>query len=57
MSRIHEPETLGELIADCAEIPTDLRPGPPPAPRSTVVEPWTVDDACLAQVADLDTYV
>lgn len=52
-----EPETLGELIADCADIPPALhaqtaRDARLPAPR-----PWHVDEACHAQVADLDAYV
>jgi hypothetical protein len=51
-----EPETLSELIADCALIPDSLRCEtavvPPAAAR-----PWTVDDTCHAQVADLDEYV
>jgi hypothetical protein len=56
-----EPETLGELIADCAHIPSalqaeKLRAGSLPLPRETAA-PWTVDDACHAQVADLDAYV
>lgn len=54
-----EPETLGELIADCADIPPALhapagREARLPAPRP---RPWTVDEACHAQVADLDAYV
>ncbi|WP_091629387.1 hypothetical protein [Amycolatopsis saalfeldensis] len=56
-----EPETLGELIADCAHIPSALHvktlgAGNLPLPRATAA-PWTVDDACHAQVADLDAYV
>lgn len=56
-----EPETLGELIADCAHIPPALQVEKPgagnlPLPRETAT-PWTVDDACHAQVADLDAYV
>jgi hypothetical protein len=52
-----EPETIDELIADCAEIPQDLRREPVPAPRSMSARAWTVDEACHAQVADLDAYV
>jgi hypothetical protein len=51
-----EPENLAELIGDCADIPQDLRRAReavplPPAPAS-----WSVNDSCLAQVADLDDY-
>jgi hypothetical protein len=51
-----EPETMGELIADCGEIPRSLQAEivasrPAPAP------PWTVDEACRSQVAELDFYV
>jgi hypothetical protein len=56
-----EPETLGELIADCAHIPSALQVKKPgaeslPLPREAAA-PWSVDDACHAQVADLDAYV
>ncbi|WP_179957071.1 hypothetical protein [Amycolatopsis anabasis] len=51
-----EPETLGELIADCALIPQSLRAEAPVLPPPAV-RPWTVDEACHAQVADLDEYV
>lgn len=47
---------MGELIADCAEIPQDLRREPVPA-RTMTAPTWTVDEACHAQVADLDAYV
>jgi hypothetical protein len=55
--RIPEPDTLDELIADCAEIPDalctcHLRDLPEPAAR-----PWQVDEACLAQVRDFDAFV
>ncbi|MBB4685159.1 hypothetical protein [Amycolatopsis jiangsuensis] len=57
-----EPESLDELIADCAHLPSALHAprtaavaGRLPTPRSP--RPWTVDDACHAQVADLDAYV
>ncbi|QRP51105.1 hypothetical protein [Amycolatopsis sp. FDAARGOS 1241] len=60
MNTATEPETIGELIADCAHIPSELRverlAGERlPLPRAA--RPWTVDDACHAQVADLDAYV
>ncbi|MGW7539381.1 hypothetical protein [Amycolatopsis sp. NPDC054798] len=61
MNLATEPETLGDLIADCADLPSALQPERPadqarlPLPRTA--RPWTVDDACHAQVADLDAYV
>ncbi|HET6290290.1 hypothetical protein P3102_26415 [Amycolatopsis sp. QT-25] len=51
-----EPESIGELIADCAGIPSSLQAENLPLPRQSA-PPWTVDDRCLAQVADLDAYV
>ncbi|WP_177242642.1 hypothetical protein [Amycolatopsis marina] len=57
MNLTTEPETMGELIADCSEIPRDLRREGVPTPRHESARPWSVDDACHAQVADLDAYV
>ena len=56
VSAATEPETLGELIADCEEIPQSLQADfrmscPAAAP------PWAVDEVCHAQVAELDYYV
>lgn len=56
MKAVTEPETLSELIADCAHIPTTLRTGDVPLPR-VQAPPWQVDEACHAQVAELDAYV
>ncbi|PRX48515.1 hypothetical protein B0I33_104332 [Prauserella shujinwangii] len=50
-----EPETMAELIADCAGIPRPQPPGPRTAREPA--HPWRVDEACHAQVADLDEYV
>ncbi|WP_409466062.1 hypothetical protein [Amycolatopsis sp. GA6-003] len=59
MNLATEPETIGDLIADCAHLPSTLRPERPSEqdqlPRAA--RPWAVDDACHAQVADLDAYV
>jgi hypothetical protein len=46
---------MADLIAACAAIPTPSRPtervsSPSPAP-------WEVDEACYAQVSELDEYV
>ena len=56
MNAVTEPETLSELIADCADIPDALRSDRPPRPRPASRQ-WQVDDACQAQVAELDAYV
>ncbi|NIJ13475.1 hypothetical protein FHU38_003819 [Saccharomonospora amisosensis] len=50
-----EPDTLAELIADCAEIPRG--PEVPAARQQRPAAPWTVDDACHARVVELDEYV
>jgi hypothetical protein len=52
-----DADTLDELVADCAAMPDSLRAAlaterPVPAPRA-----WQVDEACLAQVRDIDEYV
>ncbi|WP_037368046.1 hypothetical protein [Amycolatopsis orientalis] len=61
MNLATEPETIGDLIADCAHLPSELQPERPSGqarlPRPRAALPWTVDDACHAQVADLDAYV
>ncbi|WP_020671465.1 hypothetical protein [Amycolatopsis nigrescens] len=57
MSTTMEPETLGELIADCALIPDSLRTEPQAAPGVPAPRPWQVDDACHAQVADAEAYI
>lgn len=49
-----EPDTLAELIADCAEIP---QPSTPVALPREAAAMWVVDDACHARVAELDEYV
>ncbi|SER38434.1 hypothetical protein SAMN04487818_10391 [Actinokineospora terrae] len=51
------PESMGELIADCAGIPPELTHHRPALPGPRVPAPWQVDDATHAQVADLDEYV
>lgn len=56
MNTATEPETLAELISDCADIPQDLRLRRDTAPRPPAPREWAVDDACHSQVADLDEY-
>jgi hypothetical protein len=51
-----EPETMGELIADCDEIPRSLQ-AEILASRPPAAQPWAVDEACHAQVAELDFYI
>jgi hypothetical protein len=52
-----EPDSLDELIADCADIPDSLctchQLVLPQGPAAR----WEVNEACLAQVNDLDAYV
>lgn len=59
MSTTHlpEPDTLAELIADCADIPAALRTYDQVLPVPRRAAPWQVDDACYAQVNDLEEYV
>ncbi|WP_158056809.1 hypothetical protein [Saccharomonospora sp. CUA-673] len=52
--RTPEPESMDELISDCRDIPRPHVPGQHPHPEA---EPWEVDEACHAQVAELDAYV
>jgi hypothetical protein len=52
---VTDPDDLDELIADCAAIPTPPRPAEQVFPRTAA--PWTVDDACYAQVSELEEYV
>jgi hypothetical protein len=56
VNAVTEPETLSELIADCAFIPATLQAESLPT-ASVTAKPWRVDDACHAQVAELDAYV
>lgn len=52
-----EAESIGELVDDCAAIPAGLRVGRQELPLPRAAAPWSVDDACHAQVSDLDEYV
>jgi len=54
---ITDPETLDQLIADCADIPAALRPHDQVLPVPRLAAAWTVDDACFAQVRELEEYV
>ncbi|WP_436495651.1 hypothetical protein [Actinokineospora sp. HUAS TT18] len=51
-----DPDTMDELIADCADLPSSplTQPSAVPGPR---YPDWSVDDATAAQMADLDAYI
>jgi hypothetical protein len=51
-----EAETFAELIADCADIPAELR-GVPALPGQRDAAPWEVDEAAFDQVSGLEEYV
>jgi hypothetical protein len=48
---------MAELIADCADIPAGLRYPARTIPQPRSAEGWSVTEACLAQVRQLDEYV
>lgn len=52
-----EADTLAELIDDCTALPEELRAARRTPPEPGAADPWRVDDAHYAQVADLDVYV
>jgi len=52
-----EVDSLAELIADCTQIPTVLRTGGVVLPVPRTAAPWSVTDACVAQVREFDEYV
>lgn len=55
---ITEADSIGELIADCADIPPSVRHCPAPGAAAHRLAPaWEVTDGCHAQVDDLDEYV
>ncbi|HKS44563.1 MAG TPA: hypothetical protein VJT49_05505 [Amycolatopsis sp.] len=56
MTPATEPETLDELINDCADIPEELRVPAGSAPHPPAPQQWVVDEACHSQVAGLDAY-
>ena len=49
--------TMAELIADCADIPVPPHSADQPFHPLHAAEPWQVDEACWAQVGELDEYV
>jgi hypothetical protein len=58
--RADEYESMTEVFSDCAQIPEQLRRKRQldqalPAQRGAAR--WVVDDACFAQVRDLDEYI
>ncbi|WP_030533164.1 hypothetical protein [Prauserella rugosa] len=58
IQRRSEPESIDELVSDCRQIPRPEDTSQVPTPRAApAAQPWTVDEACHAQVAELDAYV
>ncbi|MGW5052449.1 hypothetical protein [Actinokineospora sp. NPDC004072] len=51
-----EPENIDELIADCAAIPARLTAAGAARPAGPHT-PWSVDERCFAQVAELQPYI
>jgi hypothetical protein len=54
---VNDPDSLDELIADCADIPDALCTCHLPVPPPRAATPWEVDETCLAQVIGLDEFV
>ncbi|MCG8916842.1 hypothetical protein L6E12_13680 [Actinokineospora sp. PR83] len=56
-----EADTMAELIADCADLPTGLTVDSELVsagiPAARAAAPWRVSEANAAQVTDLDEYV
>ncbi len=58
MSVVADPETLAELISDCADLPDSVRypTVPDQLPAWGLPVAWQVSDECFAQVDGLDDY-
>jgi len=56
MSPTADPETLAELISDCAELPDAVRRPAAAVPSQRGAGEWLISDACLAQVAGIEDY-
>jgi hypothetical protein len=52
-----EADSIAELIDDCTSIPAGLRTGRRVLPLPRSAEGWSVNDACMDQVRELDEYV
>ncbi|HEY0806717.1 MAG TPA: hypothetical protein VGD84_16705 [Pseudonocardiaceae bacterium] len=52
-----DADHLTDLIADCTDIPAGLRTARPELPLPRLAPAWSVTDACMAQVRELDEYV
>ena len=52
-----EADSIDELIADCAHIPSSVRESLPHAPMPRLAPAWEVTEGCRAQVEGLDEYV
>jgi hypothetical protein len=53
----HDADSLADLITDCGDIPTGLRTAAPALPLPRLATAWSVTDACVAAVRELDEYV
>ncbi len=52
-----DADSLADLITDCTEIPADLRTARPELPLPRLAAAWSVTDACIAAVRELDEYI
>jgi hypothetical protein len=50
-------ESMDELVADCGSMPAALRASTPGLPLPRLAASWTVSDANVAAVHDLDEYI
>jgi hypothetical protein len=50
-------ESMDDLLADCGSMPAALRTSTPKLPLPRLAASWTVSDANVAAVHDLDEYV
>jgi hypothetical protein len=50
-------ESMDELLQDCGSMPAALRAATPGLPLPRLAASWTVSDANVAAVDDLDEYV
>ncbi|WP_317494371.1 hypothetical protein [Haloechinothrix sp. LS1_15] len=58
MTKVTEPESLQELIADCGAIPRMRAAATATASRAAETAPaWEIDERCRQHVAELDEYV
>lgn len=51
-----DPDSLADLIADCADIPAGIRTARESIPMPHRAAGWAVTDACLDQVREIEDY-